>query len=130
MNAPARIAMPADLPLPHGLRQLIDCAGSEAAEAILLAHGGTWLNVPRKAAVSALERLVGADAAAALCRRYGGERLLVPQAKQWLAWRGFERGEPIQEIARRLRVDRRTVQRWHGGQTESLGAKLNQLQLL
>ncbi|WP_374631794.1 hypothetical protein [Ferrovibrio sp.] len=130
MNATTPIAMPADLPLPHGLRQLIDCAGSDAAEAILLAHGGTWLNVPKRAAGSALERLVGIDAAAALSHRHGGERLLVPQANQWLAWRGFGRGEANQDIARRLRVDRRTVQRWRGGQTESLGSKLNQLQLL
>lgn len=119
--------LPADIALPHGLRQLIDVAGLDAAIAIVLEYGGTFLDVPRQASGTRLEAIVGVEAAAKLIRAFGGDRLAVPLAKRPLVAILLARGVAVMEIARLLRVTRKTVQLIKTGKTPAL---TDQLKLL
>lgn len=63
------------------LRQLVDLIGLPATMAIVDAHGGTLLNIPRQADQNAtLVGLIGAEKAAILGRELGPDRLLIPKA--------------------------------------------------
>jgi hypothetical protein len=108
-------------PLPHGLRQLADAAGIEAALAIALARRGTRLRVPCRAEGSILEGIVGIDAARAIVNDLAEVEIQVPLAKKVLArWLRFEQGWPVPKIAHRLGIAPRTLQYWFSDSTPRL----------
>lgn len=115
--------LPADLAtgkgFSHGLRQLADAAGVEAALKIALARGGTRLYIPKRAEGTVLESLAGIDAARAIVAQFGGEIIEVPLAKRqlnvWLrsaGWSQTRRGAV-------LKVARSTVKSWDAGSRPS-----------
>lgn len=101
-------------PLPHGLQQIADAAGIEAALTIALARGGSRLLIPQKAEGSLLEELVGIDAARQIAQALANERIEIPQARKvlnaWLRQQGWSQ----EKRAMKLRLARRTVQYWDG----------------
>ena len=107
-------------PLPGALADIAAAAGRAAACDVALAHGGaeSW-RVPRSLdgeAGRALADLVGRRAARALARRFGGDALAVPLARRALVVHLAEAGLTTAEIARRLRIARRTVRRYRAGE--------------
>ncbi len=99
-------------PVPAGYRAIADAAGDDAACKLCLELGGTWIDIPQKSEGTKLERIVGADAAALIVERIGPGRLELPLANKTLACALNEQGMEVMNIAKRLRTQRRTVQRW------------------
>lgn len=106
--------------MPHGLRQLADAAGADAALTIGLARGGSRFRIPKKADGSDLADLVGIDAARAIVSHLADERIEIPLAAELLnAWLRDEHGWSQERRAMRLRKSRRTIQYWDSGATPS-----------
>ncbi|MDX9863089.1 MAG: hypothetical protein RBS99_19445 [Rhodospirillales bacterium] len=109
---------------PHGLQQVADAAGDEAALTLALACAGRRLRVPQRAEGSDLAAIVGIDAAAKIVEHLADERIEIPQAKRilskWLRGRGWSQ----ERVANTLRVARRTVQYWDTGTTPSMQSDL------
>ncbi|MBY6244182.1 helix-turn-helix domain-containing protein [Methylosinus sp. Sm6] len=110
--------------LPGLLREIADVAGLPAALAIAEEKGGARVHFPARASEAHwLVRLIGREAADKLCEHFrtaqGGARELVPlgprnfyaQARRKAA-RLAEEGCSREEVARRLGVHIRTVQRY------------------
>jgi len=98
------------------LRQLVDLIGLPATMAIVEAHGGTLLNIPRQADQNAtLVALVGAEKAAILGRALGPDRLLIPKAAPaLLAVRNRQilaqlRTRSVRQVARDFKLGERQV---------------------
>jgi len=107
--------------LPHGLLILKEAAGIEAALKIALARGGSRMEIPQKAEGSILAEIVGIDAARKIVNDLAGERIEIPvgnrSVNDWLR----ENTDWSQEKrAVRLRVGRRTIQRWDAGNQPSM----------
>jgi hypothetical protein len=104
------------IPLPHGLQQIADAAGIEAALTIALARGGSRLLIPQKAEGSILEELVGIDAARQIAQALAGERIEIPLAKKVLNnWLKSHMSQEQRSV--RLKLARRTIQNWDGDKT-------------
>jgi hypothetical protein len=103
--------------LPHGLQQIADAAGIEAALTIALARGGMRLRIPKRAEGSILVDLVGIDAAARIVEALADERIEIPLAARVLAEWLDAQGWSQEAIANRLRKSRRTIQYWLTGTT-------------
>lgn len=99
-------------PLPPELLKVSAVIGLEAALLLAAELGGTKVYVARNPGPdSLLARAIGLEAARRLGAEHGTEYLDVPGAKQHLvAWLDA-RGEPIQGIARRLKMHERSVRR-------------------
>lgn len=104
-------------PLPHGLQQIAECAGVEAALKIALAKGGSRLRIPQKAEGSALVALVGIDAAKRIVHGLADQRIEIPLAKRivfrWLRDQSWSQ----ERAAVALKISRRTAQYWDGDKT-------------
>jgi hypothetical protein len=112
------------IPLPHGLQQIADAAGIEAALTIALARAGSRLVVPQRAEGSILEELVGIDAARQIAQALANERIEIPQARKVLNRWLREKGWSQEKRAMKLRLARRTVQYWDNDNTPSRQADL------
>lgn len=110
--------------LPHGLQQLADAAGVEAALALCLQCAGRRLRIPQAAEGSQLAGIVGIDAARKIVEALADERIEIPQAKKvmnaWLRDQDWSQ----EKRANTLRVARRTVQYWDTGTTPSMQGDL------
>lgn len=112
------------IPLPHGLQQLADAAGVDVAFTIAIARAGSRVLIPQKAEGSILEELVGIDAATKIAQALAGERIEIPQAKKVLNRWLREQGWSQERRAMKLKVSRRSIQYWDGGNTPSRQADL------
>lgn len=110
------------LPIPSGMRQLWEPAGREAALTIVLHYGGARIMIPQRLHGTKLAALVGEAAAKSLVESLAGQRLDVPLSNRILALWLREKGWSQEQIARQLRISRRTVQIWEkqGGLPKSL----------
>lgn len=108
-------------PLPHGLKVIEEAAGIEAAMNLSMARGGSRFTIPQKANGSELAKIVGVDAAQKIVKDLANQRLEIPLAKKILAlWMLDQPGWSQEKVAVRLKVTRRTVQRWASGTMPSL----------
>lgn len=95
---------------PAELARFVKVIGDEATLALIEAHGGLVIHIPRFVwPETVLTRSIGTAAAEALAAEYGGEKLRIPIAKNWRARVYRRRGETIAAIARRLSVGENTV---------------------
>ena len=129
--------------LPAQALPLADALGDRALLALLEAHGGTRLSVPRGVApFDPLAVLLGTAAAERLAREFGGSVLSVPLCKQWRASLLRGQGLTYAAIGRRLGMHEMSVHRLikrfeeaeaiPGGKAEAKRemASLRQMQLL
>lgn len=91
-------------------QQIIDMAGYDAAMTLALNAGGCRVYIPKLSPNSDLERLVGIDFAAAISRAAPSAYFEVPLANERLLFWLEKKGWSQNQIARRLRLARRTVQ--------------------
>lgn len=91
--------------------ELLDLLGLEAFLALVEAHGGTRLYVPRQAGETQIVRDIGPAAASRLVERYGGDYVRVPLAREHRARRLREEGLSNAQIARRLGMSESGVER-------------------
>jgi hypothetical protein len=109
---------------PHGLQQIADAAGIEAALTLALKCAGRRLRIPQNAEGSDLAGIVGIDAARLIVEHLADERIEIPQAKRilakWLRGKGWSQ----EHVANTLRLARRTVQYWDAGTTPSMQSDL------
>lgn len=109
--------------LPGIAGEIEEVIGLDAAVTLVRARGGTDIEIPKRAAGSYLEGLVGADAAAALISHFGHGRLGLPCAH--LRGAGAERarrkaralemlqaGRSQREVALACDLHLRTVERY------------------
>ncbi|WP_339860424.1 helix-turn-helix domain-containing protein [Thalassospira alkalitolerans] len=106
-----------DQHFPHGLTQIAESAGDEAALKIALERGGSRLRIPQKAEGSILEKIVGIDAARKIVKDLADERIEIPLAKKIVAAWLHDQGWSQEAIAVKLKISRRTVQYWQTGTT-------------
>jgi transcriptional regulator with XRE-family HTH domain len=103
MNAP---------PPPAELEPIASRIGAAATLALIEAHGGCRVFVARQPNQgSELARDIGLPAARALAERWGGEWLIVPLARAWRVRLYRLRGDTHREIARRLGITEKQVQK-------------------
>jgi DNA-binding NarL/FixJ family response regulator len=109
------LADAAPLPVPPSIAWLVKLVGEEAALALVEAHGGTRLFVPKRVgAHSALARRTGvpAKSLAPLAAAYGGETIKLPLCREWrIRIYRLRHGESYAAIARRLGIVESTVWR-------------------
>lgn len=82
------------------------------------AFGGTRQFVPARGDRTKLERALGRTVAEKLAERYAGTYLQVPLAREERARQYRERGAPISEIATRLGITERAVERLFARQAD------------
>ena len=105
--------------LPPLLSEIAEATSVGAAMKLVSDFGGTRVYVPRKPPKnSPLTKSVGARNAAAIARLYGGEHLEVPLLSAASRARAIEataqllgQGYSHEQVARKLRIHRKTVQR-------------------
>lgn len=94
--------------------------GEEGTLALLEAHAGVRLYVPRNPRGWTLVQRIGLEAATALCKAYGGADVLVPSVKAWRVVRYNAIGHSNADIARLVGLSERTIyrilarQEWYG----------------
>ena len=100
--------------LPGVLAEIEAVAGRDAALSLALAHGGEDIYIAARGAQARdLAATVGGAAAwAAIVARLGGESVRVPLARRALVRHLADEGLSTVQIARRLRITRRTVRRY------------------
>lgn len=87
------------------LTSLLELLGTDATLALIEAHGGTRLSVPRSAGVtSELREQLGVSGFGRLVEYFGGSVLTIPLARAWRAPIYRARGMTHKEIARRCGV--------------------------
>lgn len=91
--------------------ELIRILGRDAALGLLARHGGATIHVPRDPTGHWLTDELG-DGAVKFAWEWGGEQIYLPIARREIGLWLYERGASAREIAQRLRISRRTVQRW------------------
>ncbi|MBP5857274.1 hypothetical protein KAJ83_09660 [Marivibrio halodurans] len=109
---------------PHGVNQLIEIVGDDAAIALVRAHGGGRLYVPASPRPKLVD-LIGAAAAERLCRARGGEDIEIPLWRRGVY--GYLRdrlGLSQAAAARTAGVTARTARNWDHGDTARLADKL------
>lgn len=100
--------------LPGVLAEVAEVAGREAALDLALHMGGQPLHVPKPGHIAPehpLVRAVGATAARIVADRFQGESLYIPIARRAQVLKLAEQGLPNGDIARRLGISRRSVER-------------------
>ena len=91
---------------------LHETLGDEALLALLMAHGGTRIQVPVKARQScSLAPVIGLPALEKLVGIYQGDRLSLPLGKPWLTVMFRRQGYSYSKIARTLRIGETNVYR-------------------
>ena len=100
--------------LPGVLAEIAEIAGRDAALDVALAFGGSTMHVPAPGRVChhGLARVLGDERARLVAERFQGEQVYVPKANGASARRLRSQGLSTREIASRLGVSRRTVQRF------------------
>jgi hypothetical protein len=97
-------------PPPAELAHLAEPLGAEKLFALIDAHGGTNLYIPRAPGEDMpIAKLLGLPAAQALASHWGGDTLRVPLARAWMARCLRARGYSHAMIARHLRTTENTV---------------------
>jgi hypothetical protein len=82
---------------------MIELLGEDATLALIEAHGGTRVNVPKAVpAQHPLRDLLGEARFALLFQYFGGTEIVVPQAREWRLRLYQRRGMTRREMARRL----------------------------
>lgn len=106
--------MSADLVVPAHVQPYVEVLGLDLAVTLLLEFGGAPLYLPdsRARSDSRIVQTIGKDNAMALGRKLGRGLVKVPLAKPFIAAYYLHQGMAVVEIARQLRADLRTVQRW------------------
>ena len=100
-------------PPPAELAFLADRIGPAATLALIEAHGGTRVKIPKGVNQgSALARAIGLDAARALSTWRGGETVKVPLAKPWRIWIYRAEGLSYAQIARKLGIGESAVHKY------------------
>lgn len=100
----------AQTPPPADLAHLTGRIGAAATLALIEAHGGTRVAIPKSvSANSRLAQLLGVEAAAALAKWRGGETLKVPVARSWRIRLYRAEGLSYAAIAKRLGCTESTV---------------------
>ena len=94
---------------------IIEGAGYDAAMTLALACGGSRIYIPQNVRNTRLERLVGTEVTAAISKVSANCVIEVPLANERLVFWLEARGESQDEIARKLRLTRRAVQRIMAG---------------
>ena len=100
---------------PAGFRFLAEAIGEEAAAALCLEWGGVRIYLPKRVRGSRLAGLVGEEAARRIVDAAPHVTLEIPQSNRALSDILRQAGWSQERRARRLRVSRRTIQRWDGG---------------
>jgi hypothetical protein len=95
--------------------ELLLLIGPSALVRLAEAHGGTRLYVPVSAERTGLTRLLGEEAVEKLVRRYGRDYILVPLARELRARHYRAAGASNGDIARRLGITERAVERIFAG---------------
>ena len=102
---PIRLAALARHPPPAELSRITGAIGAAATLALIEAHGGTPVRLPKSVTQgSAIARAIGLDAARALVAWHGAGDLKVPLAKYWRIRIYRAEGLSYTEIARRLGI--------------------------
>lgn len=103
-----------ELIVPAHVQPYVEVLGLDLAVTLLLEFGGAPLYLPdsRARADSRIVQVLGKEKAIALGKRIGRGLVKVPLAKPFIAAYYLSQGMAVVEIARQLRVDLRTVQRW------------------
>lgn len=109
---------------PHGVNQLVEIAGEEAAMALVREHGGGRVYVPQRPEGSALAATVGVDAARKLAEARGGETLEIPLWKRGVYAYHRRQGWSQARAARAAGVTDRTARNWDNGTARSLADAL------
>lgn len=100
------------LPAPAEIHWLTDIVGAVAALAMIEAHGGTRVYVPKEINQNSAARLaLPLLAARRLGEEYGGEHILVPIARAWRVRMYRAAGMTYPAIARKLGITERAVGR-------------------
>lgn len=100
-------------PPPVEIKEVADAIGVEALLSLLEHHAGCRIYIPATVnQASPLARDIGLEAAQALARLKGPDDWKVPSLKNWRARVYSARGMSQHDIARKLGVDRTTVQRY------------------
>jgi hypothetical protein len=112
-RASARDQALAQHPPPAELAFLADTIGARATLALIEAHGGTRVKIPKTVNQgSALARAIGLDAARGLAAWRGGETVKVPLAKPWRIRLYRAEGLSYTQIARRLGIGESAVHKY------------------
>ena len=99
--------------VPPEIQRLVDALGERVTLLLIELHGGTRLYFATgDRGDPLLERQIGKPAAQVLAGMFGRERFLVPLAKEWRGRLYRAEGMSYSQIARRLGVTEKTVQRW------------------
>lgn len=125
------------VPLPDVLGQIADAVSIEAAMKVARAHGGTMAYVPAKVEAGHwLAELLGLEDARKVCAALGPASVLVPMgpnastARRWRTIQALiDAGVSKRQIARRMGVHIRTVQRHRQGGVKSMPTVLAQTDL-
>lgn len=99
--------------LPHGLKIIADATDEETALTIALERRGTRMRIPQVADGSVLADIVGIDAARRIVDELADEVIEIPIAQKPLAlWLYHEKNWKVREIANKLGISRRSIQKW------------------
>ena len=104
-----------ELLLPGVLAEIDEVAGRVAAVDLSIAMGGLTLHVPQPGHMNhghLLVEAVGREAALLIAERFQGESLYIPIARRFQALALAERGLSKKEIAQRLRISKRSIERY------------------
>lgn len=83
------------------LASLLELLGTDATIALIEAHGGTRLSVPRNAGAACdVRERIGDESFLRLVQYFGGAVLTIPLARGWRAAIYRQRGMTYREIAR------------------------------
>ncbi len=97
------------------LAQMAELLGTEATVALIEAHGGTRLSVPRRADAAPELRVAMGDAGfLRLVQYFGGSVLTVPLARAWRAKIYRERAMTFAQIARACGITESAVYKMLG----------------
>jgi hypothetical protein len=100
------------LPAPAEIHWLTDIVGASAALAMIEAHGGTRVYVPKDINQNSAARLaLPLPEARRLGEEFGGEHILVPIARAWRVRLYRAAGMTYPAIARKLGITERAVGR-------------------
>ena len=103
---------PHTLPAPAEIHWLTNIIGASAALAMIEAHGGTRVYVPKDINQNSAARLaLPLPEARRLGEAYGGEHILVPIARAWRVRMYRAAGMTYPAIARKLGITERAVGR-------------------
>ncbi len=104
---------------PENIRPFVEVLGEDDTMNLFLTLGGTAVYLPAQSGGnSLLARTIGTDKSDALAAKVGAGHIRIPIARKWIADTMWFQGRTNAEIARVIRCDERTVQRWFNADCE------------